>query len=195
MRRVRLALVSIVAAAALACEAAQLGWPAVPLRVPSPDGRVIAFVRNHPNVDPPDQSLWLQASNGAAAELTRLAPDADWCNLIVWSSDSRRVAFLVSDAIVYVYDSQSNARVFAGFVGRRSWDTPPRHTLRGLALSNDGASVTFHECEHTWQRNPPERQNARGSRVHRVDLGCSDPKAVTLADVPAANLLAPGRPR
>ncbi len=195
MRQVRRGLVLVVAAATLACEAAQLGWPRIPVSVPSPDGRFVAFVRNHPNVDPPDQSLWLQASNGAAAELTRLAPDADWCNLIVWSSDSRRVAFLVSDAIVYVYDSQSNARVFAGFVGRRSWDTPPRHTLRGLALSNDGASVTFHECEHTWQRNTPERQNARGSRVHRVDLGCADAKTVALADVPAASLLAPGRPR
>jgi len=113
--------------------------------VPSPDGRVVAFVRNHPNVDPPDQSLWLKDSNGRATELTRLAPDADWCNLIVWSSDSTR--------------------------------------------------VTFRECEHTWQPNPPERQNARGSRVHGVDGGCSDAKTVTLADVPAASLLAPGRPR
>jgi hypothetical protein len=195
MRGLRSLAIAALAGTALACEAAQLGWPRIPVSVPSPDGRFVAFVRNHPNLDPPDQSLWLQASNGAATELTRLAPDADWCNLIVWSSDSRRVAFLVSDAIVYVYDSQSNARVFAGFVGRRSWDQPPRYTLRDLALSDDGASVTFRECEHTWQRNPPERQNARGSRVHRVDGGCADPKTVTLADVPAVSLLAPGRPR
>jgi len=89
MRQVRSGFVSVFAAAAIACEAAQLGWPAVPLRVPSPDGRVIAFVRNHPNVDPPDQSLWLQASNGAATELRRLAPDADWCNLVVSRSEGR----------------------------------------------------------------------------------------------------------
>ena len=195
MRRVRLGLVSVVAAAALACEAAQLGWPPVPLRVPSPDGRVVAFVRNHPDVDPPHQSLWLQPSNGAATELTRLAPDADWCNLIVWSADSRRVAFLVSDAILYVYDGQSHAKLFSGFVGRRSRDQPPRYTLRNLALSSDGTSVTFRECEHTWRPNPPERQNARGTRVHRVDGGCSDMRTVALDDVPASNLLAPGRPR
>jgi hypothetical protein len=67
--------------------------------------------------------------------------------------------------------------------------------VRDLALSDDGTRVTFRECEHTWQPNPPERQNARGSRVHRVDGGCSDAKTVTLADVPAASLLAPGRPR
>jgi hypothetical protein len=195
MGRVRATLIAGLAGAALACEAAQLGWPSVPLLVPSPDGRVAAFVRNHPNIDPPDQSLWLKNSTGRATELTRLAPDADWCSLIVWSSDSQRVAFLVSDAIVYVFDSRSHAQVFAGFVGRRSWDQPPRYTLHDLALSADGASVTFRECEHTWQPNPPERQNARGSRVHRVDGGCSDPKTVTLADVPAANRLAPGRPR
>jgi hypothetical protein len=188
-------LIAGLAGAALACEAAQLGWPPVPLRVPSPDGRVVAFVKNHPDFDPPNQSLWLQTSSGATTELTRLAPDADWCNLIVWSSDSRRVAFLVSDAIVYVYDGQSQAQVFAGFVGRRSWDQPPRFTVRDLAVSDDGTRVTFRECEHTWQPNPPERQNTRGSRVHRVDGGCSDPKTVRLADVPAANLLAPGRPR
>ena len=100
MGRVRPVLVAGLAAAAMACEAAQLGWPPVPLRLPSPDGRVVAFVKNHPDVDPPNQSLWLQASNRAATELARLAPDADWCNLIVWSADSRRVAFLVSDAVV-----------------------------------------------------------------------------------------------
>ena len=195
MGRVRPVLVAGLAAVSLACEAAQFGWPQVPLRAPSPDGRVVAFVRNHPDVDPPNQSLWLQASNGAAAQVARLAPDAEWCNLIVWSADSRRVAFLVSDAVLYVYDGQSRAKVFSGFVGRRSWDQPPRYTLQDLALSSDGASVTFRECEHTWQLNPPERQNARGTRVHRVDGGCSDMKTLALAGVPAPNLLAPGRPR
>jgi len=192
MRHVLLAAITSLL---LACDAAQLGWPAVPLRVPSPDGRAVAFVRNHPDIDPPNQSLWLQASNGAATELTRLAPDADWCNLIVWSADSRRVAFLVSDAILYVYDGRSQAKVFSGFVGRRSWDQPPRYTLQGLALSSDGASVTFRECEHTWRPNPPERQNARGTRVHRAEGGCSDTRSVALDDVPALNLLAPGRSR
>ncbi len=195
MRRVRTGLVSAFAAAALACEAAQFGLPPVPRRVPSPDGRVVAFVRNHPDVDPPNQSLWLQPANGAPLKLAQLAPDAEWCNFIVWSADSRRVAFLVSDAILHVYDGRSRAKVFSGFVGRRSWDQPPRYSLRDLALSADGASVTFRECEHTWQRNPPERQNARDTRVHRVDGGCSDLRTIALDDVPAPNLLAPGRPR
>jgi dipeptidyl aminopeptidase/acylaminoacyl peptidase len=187
MRRVRLGLVSVLASAALACEAAQLGWPPVPLRVPSPDGRVVAFVRNHPDVDPPNQSLWLQASNGVATELTRLAPDADSCNVIVWSADSRRVAFLISDAVVQIYDGQSHAKVFSGFVGRRSWDTPPRYILQDMGLSPDGTSVTFRECERTWQSNPPERQNARGTRVEPMIGGCSGVTTVALADVPSTN--------
>ena len=188
MGRVRPVLVAALASAAMACDAAQCGWPPVPLRVRSPDGSVVAFVRNHPDFDPPNQSLWLQASIGPATELTRLAPDAEWCNLIVWSADSKRVAFLVSDAIVYAYDGQSQAKVFSGFVGRRSWDQPPRYTLRDLTLSSDGASVTFRECEHTWQLSPPGRQNARGTRVHRVEGGCSDMRTVALADVPRGNL-------
>jgi hypothetical protein len=188
MRRIRPGLLSVFAAAALVCDAAQLGWPPVPLRVPSPDGRVSAFVRNHPNVDQPDQSLWLQASNGAAAEVTKLAPDEEWCSRIVWSSDSRRVAFLVSDAVVQVFDGQSHALVFSGFVGRRSWDTPPRYILQDLVLSADGASVTFRECERTWRPGPPQRQNARGTRVDRVVSGCSESRTVTLADVPRGNL-------
>ena len=128
------------------------------------------------------------AAERPATELARLAPDADWCNLIVWSADSRRVAFLVSDAIVYVYDGQSHAKVFSGFVGRRSWDVPPRYILRDLALSADGTRVTFRECERTWSPAPPERQNARGTRVDRVNSGCSTATTVTLADVPQQNL-------
>jgi hypothetical protein len=188
MRQVRLGLVLVFAVATFACDATQLGWPRIPFRVPSPDGRVVAFVRNHPSVDPPDQSLWLQSSKGRATELARLAPDAEWCNLIVWSADSRRVAFLVSDAILYVYDGQSQGKVFSGFVGRCSWAQPPRYALRDLTLSSDGASVTFRECEHTWPLNPPERQNARGTRVHRVEGGCSETRTVALADVPRGNL-------
>jgi hypothetical protein len=188
MRGVRLVAIAVLAGATLACDVAQLGWPRIPLRVPSPDGRFVAFVRNHPNLDPPDQSLWLQASNGAATELRRLAPDADWCNRIVWSSDSRRVAFLVSDAIVHAYDGQSHAQVFSGFVGRRSWDTPPRYVLQDLALSPDGSSVTFRECERTWRPSAPERQNSRRTRVDRVIGGCSESRTVTLADVPSGNL-------
>jgi hypothetical protein len=62
MRQVRPGLVLVFAVATFACDAAQLGWPPVPLRVPSADGRFVAFVRNHPDLDPPNQSLWLQAS-------------------------------------------------------------------------------------------------------------------------------------
>jgi hypothetical protein len=187
--------VSVFAAAALACEAAQLGWPPVPLQARSPDGRIVAFVRNHPEFDPPNQSLWIQAAGGSPSKLAQLAPDQDWCDRIAWSSDSRRVAFLVSDAIVYVYDGQSHEQVFSGFVGRRSWDTPPRYILQDLALSSDGSSVTFRECERTWKLSTPERQNARRTRVDRVISACSAAATVALAAVPNGNLLAPGRPR
>ena len=188
MRPVRPLLMAGLAAAAMACDAAQFGWPPVPLRVPSPDGRSVAFVRNHPNVDPPNQSLWLQPAGGTPAKLAQLAPDADWCNYVVWSADSRRVAFLISDAIVSVYDGHSQEKVFSGFVGRRSWDVPPRYVLRDLSLSADGTRVTFRECDRTFRPAPPERQNSRGTRVVPVINGCSTATTVALADVPKQNV-------
>ena len=105
-----------------------------------------------------------RAPRASLPRLARLAPDADWCNLIVWSADSKRVAFLVSDAIVYVYDSQSNARVFAGFVGRRSWDAPPRYTLRDLALST---LVDVEACEYPDSQKVLILAGPRGERQLR----------------------------
>lgn len=184
--RSEFAVFAIVLNAALAaCSAEQWGLPRVPLQVFSPDGRYVAFVKNHPNIDPYDQSLWLRPAEGSPVRLARVPPDAWWCDRIVWSADSRRVGFVVSDAIVHVYDATTRARVFSGFVGRRSWDTPPKYILRDVSLGDDGTSVSFRECERTWVPVEPALQNRRGTRVRQVINGCSGAlSTVVLATVP-----------
>jgi hypothetical protein len=132
----------------LDCSGSQLGFPRVPVRAVSPDGRHVAFVRNHPSVDPPDQTLWLGDANGDAKEVARLAG--------------------------------SKTSVFVGFVGRRSWDTPPRYVLRDVSLSADGASISFIECERTFRPVEQARQNPRGTRMTAVISGCSPARQTTV---------------
>src|SRR5215204_5468525 len=94
-----------------ACTAEQLGLPRVPVRAVSPDGRDVAFVRNHPELDPPNQSLWLGPIDGRAVQVQRVPPDAWWCDRISWAADSSRVAFVVADAVVQLYEAASARRI------------------------------------------------------------------------------------
>ena len=172
-----------------ACSRQQLGFPRVPVQAESPDGRFSAFVRNHPNIDPSDQTLWLQSSSGRAVKVGQVPPDAWWCDRIVWSADSRRVAFVIADAIVQVHDAHTSARTFSGFVGRRSWDTPPRYVLRDVSLSADGGEITFLECERTYRKVDAARQNPRGTRVESSIRNCSpETQTIAFSTVPKASL-------
>ena len=53
-----------------ACSAKQLGLPRVALAVEAPGGEVTALVRNHPEIDPPNQSLWLRRADGTEVRQT-----------------------------------------------------------------------------------------------------------------------------
>ena len=46
-------------ASTVSCSALQLGFPRTPVSATSPDGNYVAFVCNHPDIDPPSQSIWL----------------------------------------------------------------------------------------------------------------------------------------
>jgi hypothetical protein len=171
-------------ATTIACEAAQIGLPAIALKVPSPRGNAVAFVRNHPAIDPPNQTLWLERDGQAAVKLADLPADTFWCDRIVWSDDGQRVAFVVADAIVQIFDVESANPIYSGFVGTRSWDTPPRFILRDVALSQDGSIVSFRECERSWHPVDSARQNTRGTRVEARIENCSiEPTVVALASL------------
>jgi len=171
-----------------ACTAEQLGFPRVPVRAVSPDGRYVAFVRNHPELDPPNQSLWLGPIDGRAVQVQRVPPDAWTCERIAWAADSSRVAFVMAEAVVQVYEAASARRIYSGWVGRRSWDQPPGFILRDLSLTADGSAAIFRECVRKYVPVEPALQNPRGTRLRPVIEGCtSGPVTVSFATIPAQN--------
>ena len=71
------------AAVIIATGCTTLGVPRTPVSAESPDRRCVAFVRNHANIDPPGQSLWLTDHSGATTMLRKRGGDTAWCNRIV----------------------------------------------------------------------------------------------------------------
>ncbi|MGZ8868402.1 MAG: hypothetical protein ACXW2P_08660 [Thermoanaerobaculia bacterium] len=129
----------------LRCDKEQLGLPRVALSVTSPDGRAVAFVRNHPSIDPPEQSVWLSV-DGRARQLRRLGPDSDWCNTIVWSADGSTVGFLVQDARLLTFDRASGQFVSEKWLTKWQGEYPPHNVAVNLGLSADGREAIYREC-------------------------------------------------
>jgi hypothetical protein len=119
--------------------------PRIAVEVTSPDARYRAFVRNHASIDPPSQSLWITGERGEPNPVMRLAEDRDWCDSVVWSDDSRAVAFLVQGARLILVDAASRqVRVDRWLVDRRGY--PPSHVVTGLSLGQHGSEARFTDC-------------------------------------------------
>lgn len=141
-----------------ACSRQQLGLPRVAVSAASPDGHYRAFVRDHPNIDPPAQSLWLVSGTNSAIQVRKLSEDQDWCQLIAWTGDSRSVAFLIQDARLIVVDAATRrTRVDRWLVDQDGY--PPTQVVTGLSLSQDGSSVRFKAC-----------RRATGACTDRVEI-------------------------
>jgi hypothetical protein len=166
--------VTLVAAMTTACAAAQMGCPRTPMSTVSPDGLWVAFARNHPNPDPPSQTIWLGPARGSAVRLRALGGDVEWISAIVWSADSWRVGFLTMDAVLDVYDASTRARVFGGLVRWPNSDYPPRQMLRDLSFSADGQSVSFVPCERVYRPAPARAAgwNRRLTAATRARVPC-----------------------
>jgi len=127
------------------CSRADLGRPRVAASEASPDGRYRAFVRNHPSIDPPNQSLWLASDVAGTFQIRKLSEDEDWCRTIAWAGDSQSVAFLVQDAHLVVVDVVTHRiRVDRWLVPQQ--DYPPSQEVRNVSLSHDGSIVRFTAC-------------------------------------------------
>jgi hypothetical protein len=127
------------------CDQKQLGLPRVALSVTSPDGRAVAFVRNHPSIDPPEQSVWLSV-DGRARRLRRLGSDSDWCSKIVWSADGSTVGFLVQDARLLTFDRASGQFVSEKWLTKWQGEYPPHYVAGILSLAADGRRAIYREC-------------------------------------------------
>ena len=172
-RSVAFPLLILSSLAVTSCNQDQLGLPRVPLSVAAPTGGAVAFVRNHPNIDPPAQSIWLE-QDGKATRIKTLGPDSDWCNRIVWSADGSTVAFLVQDARLITVDRASRRIVSEKWLpeekGVRSY--PPSTAVTDLALSADGREARFVECARprAYGFDPPRAgESLKGCVESRMD--------------------------
>lgn len=131
----------------------ELGLPRVALSVESPDGRFVAFVRNHPELDPPNQSIWLERVGGGAELIERLGPDQDWCDEVVWSEDSTRVAFVITHARLRVVEAASGGTLFDDWVLESPLRYTPDFRIRDLELTRAG-TARFRTCTHDGECSP-----------------------------------------
>lgn len=142
----------ILSSAILLLSCRELGLPRVATRASSPDGAFTAEVLNRLSIDPPSQFLALRSADGRVI-LRRLAEDQDWCDTIVWSADSRRVAFLVQGIEVDVYDTSGQAILRTDLDARGGY--PPDQVVRSLAFTDDGRELGFEVCERGSSRCEP----------------------------------------
>lgn len=143
LRKMLLKVVFPLALAALNC-----GYEPVHLRSPSPDGRTIAEVRSRFTLDPPAQSLWIKTPEEAPKKLANLQEDSEWCEKIVWSPDSSKVAFLITGLRLDVYNLRNLSLVSSvplvhvdGYPGSRE--------ARDVRFSRDGSFVEFRDCRRS----------------------------------------------
>lgn len=128
------------------CKPIDLGFPRVHASAASPDGRFVALVRNHPTMDPPDQSVWLGPAGGSARMVQRLSGDQDWCDTIVWAPDSSLVGFLIQDARLLVARPATGQVVFDAWLVDQLGAYPPPFKAVDVAFLPDGSGVAFRPC-------------------------------------------------
>lgn len=111
----------------------------------SPDARWVATARTHWSPDPPFESLWLGRFSEQLEKIQVLGEDSQWCSAIVWSEDSRRVAFVINGAEALVVEAGSrDQRQRVQLVPDDSY--PTTREVRTLRFSEDGQSLVFRDC-------------------------------------------------
>ncbi len=148
----------------------------MPVSATSPDGGAVAFVRNHPNIDPPAQSIWLR-TGGSSHRLKQLGGDSDWCNRVVWSADGSTAAFLVQDARLITVDRASRRIVSEKWLTEWKGEYPPYRVVTALSLSADGREARFRECERP--RGLGAEAVEPGARLRDCAEGRTDTYSVT----------------
>jgi hypothetical protein len=158
----------VVVASAAGCRMSRDFLPRTHTQATSPDGRYVAFVRQGFSIDPPDDHLYLAAAGAAPRRLMSLAPDADWCQTIIWTSDSRHVAFLVRDQQLAVFDA-ATAEHIAMVVLVHADGYPGSQGARDVTLGTDGR-ITFERFERATNRSLGRESTA-------IPLGLSSSRA------------------
>jgi Tol biopolymer transport system component len=136
----------------------------------SPDGRRVAFVRNHADIDPPNQSIWVSELGSGARRIAQLGPDSDWCNTIVWSPDSTTVAFLIQDARLITVDAASRQMVSDKWLTPWEGEYPPYQMAVDLTLDARGTEARFRVCDRKMFRSGDVFDSTNCGDFRRVTL-------------------------
>ena len=132
----------------LALTALNCGYEPVHLRSSSPGSRTIAEVRSRFTLDPPAQSLWIKTPEKPPKKLANLLRDYEWCEKIIWSPDSSKVAFLITGLRLDVYDLR-NLRLVSSVPLVHVDSYPGSREARDVRFSRDGSSVEFRDCRRS----------------------------------------------
>ena len=117
------------------------GCDRVVREVRSPDGHIVAFASESPDIDPPNQRLGLRRGK-EVQYIKTLAPDNEACMAIIWRPDGTKVGFVIQsqDGIyIRLYAAQSGrllARVDLAGTGK---------DVRRPVMSNED-TLAFDEC-------------------------------------------------
>lgn len=111
----------------------------------SPDRSRVAYVTDRTCGESPCQSLWIGTSVRNARSVATLARGSEQCDAVVWTKDSRRVAFLINAYQLRIYNAETGMP--AGQVDLLQRDgTPTSRIARGVTFSDNGRAVTFDDC-------------------------------------------------
>ena len=117
-------------------------WDAITAHAPGP-GRV-ALARARPCETGTCQTLWIGPNRETATHVSTLAAN-EHVHEIVWTSDGRRVAFLVNGYQLRLYDGETLSP--AGQFSLITPDgNPSSRIARGVTFSENGRAVTFDDC-------------------------------------------------
>ncbi len=90
------------------------------------------------------ERLAIGSTADSAQPIAALAPK-ERCSEIVWSSDGKRVGFVIDGQQLRLYEADGHRP--AGQVDLVPRDSdPPTRLARGITFSENGAAITFDDC-------------------------------------------------
>lgn len=128
------------------CSAEDLGYPRVASASQSPNLRYTVEIRNHPTIDPPEQSLWIGETNGRLRYVAGVASDTVWGGPVAWSQDSSLFAFVVASKIVVVEPSTGAVRLEQWLIPREDHVSRSRNEIRYIGFAQDSSAVVAQIC-------------------------------------------------
>ena len=138
-----IAFVPLLFAASLACNRGSAD-PYLALSSAAPAGGAVAEVRVDRCGTGWCEGLWVGPSNDGAVRVAQLSK-GERTDEIVWTADSKRVAFLVNGHQLWIFDVATQAP--AGRLNLVDADGPPTtRVARGVTFSANGAAITFDDC-------------------------------------------------